>query len=616
MFAYETKFEHFSTNEIKPAGWLKRQLRIQAEGLSGHLDEVWPDIRDSAWIGGSREGWERVPYWLDGFIPLAYLLDDESLKRKAQRYIDAILTSQEEDGWICPCSKAARAGYDTWAVILICKALMVYGECTHDPRAAEAVYKALFNLSIHIRQHTLHDWGQYRWFEALLPLHWIAQKKSEDWMERLAVTLCTQGIDYQMLFANWHDQQPEKVWSLQTHIVNLMMALKSRALISGITKEDPHHFAAMMWETLSRYHGSAVGHILGDECLAGQSPIHGAELCSIVEAMYSCEVLSEITGNTSWMDRTEMLAFNGLATTVSEDMWSHQYLQIENQIACVRQETPPVYYTNSEESNRFGLEPHFGCCTANFSQGWPKLALASWYRCADGVLSALLVPSELRLEIEKIPVVVRLETDYPFRGDLHYTIDCAAPVSFALLIRIPGFAQSAEVEGNPAQPGALYKMKKLWRSGEQIHVRLRFETKMLERPNQLFAVQRGPLFFSLPIASEASRLEYIKDGVERKAPYCDYEYRPVSEWRYGFAGDRFRVIENPVPEIPFSRTAPALQLEAEMARVPWELLKGQTNVCAPFPGERKALSTELKRLQPYGTTVLRMTVMPLLSRPE
>ena len=67
-------WELYTAKEIKPCGWLRRQLEIQAKGLNGQLDQVWPDVRDSAWIGGDREGWERVPYWLDGFIPLAYLL--------------------------------------------------------------------------------------------------------------------------------------------------------------------------------------------------------------------------------------------------------------------------------------------------------------------------------------------------------------------------------------------------------------------------------------------------------------------------------------------------------------------------------------------------------------
>lgn len=95
-------FKQYTTNELKPTGWLKNQLRIQAEGLSGNLDKVWPDIRDSAWIGGDCEGWERVPYWLDGFIPLAYQLEDEDLIARAKKYIDAIIERQQEDGWIAP----------------------------------------------------------------------------------------------------------------------------------------------------------------------------------------------------------------------------------------------------------------------------------------------------------------------------------------------------------------------------------------------------------------------------------------------------------------------------------------------------------------------------------
>lgn len=94
------KYEYLDPARVKPQGWLKKQLELQAAGLSGHLDLIWPDIRDSRWIGGDREGWERVPYWLDGFIPLAWLLDDENLKARAKKYIDAILEGQQEDGWI------------------------------------------------------------------------------------------------------------------------------------------------------------------------------------------------------------------------------------------------------------------------------------------------------------------------------------------------------------------------------------------------------------------------------------------------------------------------------------------------------------------------------------
>src|SRR5215216_6702114 len=88
--------------QIQPAGWLRAQLRIQADGLSGHLDEFWPDIANSRWIGGDAEGWERGPYWLDGLVPLATLLDDARLKALAAHWVERILASQQADGWLGP----------------------------------------------------------------------------------------------------------------------------------------------------------------------------------------------------------------------------------------------------------------------------------------------------------------------------------------------------------------------------------------------------------------------------------------------------------------------------------------------------------------------------------
>ena len=98
-------FEPLPLGSIKPAGWLKDQLRIQAAGLSGHLDEFWPDIKDSAWFGGKAEGWERVPYWLDGIVPLAYLLDDPALKAKVK-------TCRSTPSWI---TSNPTAGSAPWA---------------------------------------------------------------------------------------------------------------------------------------------------------------------------------------------------------------------------------------------------------------------------------------------------------------------------------------------------------------------------------------------------------------------------------------------------------------------------------------------------------------------
>jgi hypothetical protein len=88
-------FNPLPLKSVMPAGWLLDQLRIQADGLSGHLDEFWPDLGpDSAWLGGAGEGWERGPYYLDGLVPLAYLTGDARLIAKVKKWMEWTLNGE------------------------------------------------------------------------------------------------------------------------------------------------------------------------------------------------------------------------------------------------------------------------------------------------------------------------------------------------------------------------------------------------------------------------------------------------------------------------------------------------------------------------------------------
>ena len=60
--------------------------------------------QNSGWLCGSGESWERGPYYLDGLARLAYLLNDASVKSKAQKYIDWDSRHQSVDGMIRPAS--------------------------------------------------------------------------------------------------------------------------------------------------------------------------------------------------------------------------------------------------------------------------------------------------------------------------------------------------------------------------------------------------------------------------------------------------------------------------------------------------------------------------------
>ena len=433
--------QFYTTRQIKPRGWLRRQLQIQAEGLSGNLDKIWPDVRDSAWIGGDREGWERVPYWLDGFIPLAYLLEDQDMIARAKRYIDAILAQQCEDGWICPCTEEQRTTYDTWAVQLISKVLTVYYECSGDARIPEALYRVLKNYHTLLKNGTisLFGWGKFRWFEACIAISFTQERCHEPWLQDLVSILKEQGADYETCTKTW--ERPLNQWTFHTHIVNLGMMLKSEAVSHNLLGTDYTDQAERLRAILDRYNGTVYESFTGDECLSGVSPIQGTELCAIVEQMYSYELLYAATGNPKWAERLEVLAFNALPATISEDMWTHQYDQQSNQIACVRFPGKPIFRTNGGESHMFGLEPNYGCCTANFNQGWPKFNLFAFLHKADLVENAMLIPSQLETE----GISITLDTDYPFHNAAEYTIQAENPFTFR--IRIPGFARDLTVNG-------------------------------------------------------------------------------------------------------------------------------------------------------------------------
>ena len=597
----------YTAKELRPEGWMRRQLEIQAEGLSGNLDKVWKDVRDSAWIGGTAEGWERVPYWLDGFIPLAYLLDNKDMIARARKYVDAILAQQKESGWICPCTEDKIPGYDTWAVQLISKVLVVYYECSGDERIPEVLYRVMKNYYELLKSKTitLFGWGKYRWFESFIAINFIWERYHEDWVAELARIIQEQGADYAGLTERW--KTPLNRWTLDTHIVNLGMMLKHEAVSCDILGEAYTDIAEQLLTVLKAYNGTPVGLFTGDECLSGLSPIQGTELCAVAEQMYAYEHLFAYTGDPKWAERLELLAFNALPATISDDMWTHQYLQMSNQIACERFPARPIFRTNGGEAHLFGLEPNYGCCTANFNQAWPKFALSAFMHSGDTVLSAIPIPAILKDD----GLTVSLKTNYPFDNALAYDIESDKPI--CLKVRVPSFAQNLRVNGQLTTYCAELSFE--IPAGQPTHIDIAFDTlpHLVERPYDLKCVQCGSLVFSLPISYEKKMLEFERNGVVRKFPYCDYEYSPTSPWNYAYSSPFFQLEKRDVSDIPFSSENPPVVLKAEVKRISWGLEDGFTSVCAKVPQSRIPLSeAETVELYPYGCAKLRMTELPLL----
>jgi hypothetical protein len=621
----QNAFYSLPLGAVRPAGWLRAQLEIQANGLGGHLDETWPDVGpNSGWLGGSGESWERGPYFLDGLVPLAYLLDDARLKAKAQKYINWTLASQDSSGMFGP-----RSNDDWWPRIVMLKVLTQYQEATGDPRVIPTMQRYFECQLAELPERGLRDWGKFRWQDEVLSVIWLFNRTGNAKLPDLARLLHAQGHDWLTQYANFQykdritveqirlaEQNGQKDFGLSTHGVNNGQGIKTGAVWSMISgSESDRRGVLQMMAELDKYHGLPNGMFSCDEHLAGPDPSQGSELCTVVEYMFSLEQSLAIIGDPALGDRLEKLAFNALPGALTDDMWAHQYNQEPNQVESSLHRKP--WTTDGPESNLFGLEPNFGCCTANFHQGWPKFA-ASLFMLSqdDGLVAAAYAPCEVRTMVRGTPVHVVEETNYPFHGTVSMIINPESAASFPLLLRIPAWAAGTGIKINgqaqPAPtPGTFARIERRWKAGDRVDITFSPEPRVSEWFHNSVAVERGPLVFSFGIGEDWLKLR-------DRGMTADWQVYPTTQWNYALALDtvvpsnEIHVLESDVHEAPFSAKGAPVKLQVKGRKLPtWWAEDGVANPVPQGP-VTSAQPDETVTLIPYAAAKLRITAFPRL----
>jgi DUF1680 family protein len=608
---------------IRPKGWLERQLRIQADGLSGHLDEVWSDVGpNSAWLGGTGEAWERGPYFLDGLVPLAYLLGDAKLESKVERWVNWTLTHQGADGSIGP-----MVNQDWWPRMVMLKALTQYQEATGDPRVIPLMQRYFAFQAHALPTRPLQDWGRYRWQDEVVSILWLYNRTGDSSLLTLAQLLHDQGYNWKQQFDHFEYTQktdrtilngrasglPDR--AMQTHGVNNAMALKASPtwfLISGSAEDRTAIYQQI--KMLDQYHGIPNGMFSADEHIAGTDPSQGIELCAVVESMFSYEQIEAALGDPAFADRLERVAFNALPGAFRDDMWSHQYDQQPNQIACTRR--PRNWSTNGPDANLYGLTPEFGCCTANMHQGWPKVVSSLWMGTGDDGLAAVAyAPNEVNATLhDGVQVHIAEDTEYPFRGTVRRTVEPASPVSFPLRLRIPAWAQGTRVavNGSPVngvQSGTYHVISREWSKGDHVEIAFPMQPRVSRWENGSVAIERGPLVFSLKMGESWTKLES-----DTLAP--DWEVQPTTPWNYGLEVDpshpatSIKVVEASLGRYPFSEDGAPVELIVKARRVPeWQMVEGSAGPLPKSPVKSRSPEEQVT-LVPYGAAKLRITAFP------
>lgn len=628
---------------IKAEGWLKEMLLRQKSGSTGNLDKLYPLVMGdrNGWLGGDGDQWERGPYWIDGLLPLAYILNDQELIAKSKRWVEWAIKSQQPDGYFGPSKDYGPEpgiqrdnSRDWWPKMVMLKILKQYYTATNDERVIQLLTNYFKYQLKELPKNPLDHWtfwGRYRGPDNLMVVYWLYNITGEKFLLQLADLIHKQTFDYTNNFL--HTDLLTRPGSI--HCVNLAQGIKGPLIYYQHHPEKKYVDATEKgFKDIRKFNGLVHGLYGGDEGLHGNEPTQGSEFCSAVELMFSLESILPITGNVQYADHLERIAFNALPTQATDDFMNRQYFQQANQVMATRHKRN--FDTDHSGTDLcFGLLTGYACCTSNMHQGWPKFTQNLWYATADNGIAALVyAPSEVKAFVAGgKTVTIKEETGYPFNETISFTmsIDKDQPaISFPFHLRIPQWCTHGAsvkingVEQSQYKAGQIVKLNRAWKSGDKIELRLPmhvFKTNWVENS---MAIERGPLVYALKMEEEWKEIKNDRDPVEYGASY--YEVRSNTPWNFAVLDvntermqETYRVskTKEQLPSYPWNLQNAPIEIKTKGIRVPWWGIYNEMSGPIPYSHvhdlPQNAVQEEIT-LVPYGCTTLRVAQFPAVRR--
>ncbi|MFK5973860.1 MAG: glycoside hydrolase family 127 protein [Flavobacteriaceae bacterium] len=651
---------------IKPEGWLKDQLERMAKGMTGNLDSIYPAVVGprNGWLGGDGDGWERGPYWIDGLLPLAYILDDEDLKAKAQKWIEWTINNQTEDGYIGPIPFTSEPEpepgiqkdkrRDWWPKMVMLKILQQYYNATDDQRVIRTLTKYFKYQLKELPQKPLDYltlWANRRGADNLQVVYWLYNITGDDYLLDLGEIIQEQTFPWTTVFNNqenyndpvtpWHYTELKRypfdsieINNLTVskiggiHTVNFAQGLKAPIIYYQKDPDEKYITAVKKaLKDIKKYHGQPQGMYGGDEPLHGRNPVQGVEFCAISEEMFSLESMLMITGDMEFADLLEKITYNALPTQASDDYTSRQYFQAANQIE-ISDRLETSFQTNSHKGTDFvfGTLSGYPCCTTNMHQSWPKYVQNLFYATPDrGVAALIYAPANVNMKVaDSVDLRIEETTGFPFRETIDFKFELEKSASFPFHLRIPEWANNPIITVNEEIINAEVKdqiaiLYREWKNGDKITLTLPMEIKTSKWYEFSTAVERGPLVYSLKVLHQEKK----KDRGDIYGGFS--EVFATEDWNYGLIQSELdnipssvRVVENEWDgSYPWNLENAPIELRMTGVKVPeWKEVNG-----APvFPGfwdgyywdgdYGEGIKREEITLVPYGCTTLRITEFP------
>ena len=652
---------------IKPQGWLLEQLINMKNGLTGNLDEVYPEVvgQRNGWLGGDGDGWERGPYWIDGLLPLAYILEDEELIAKVKPWIEWTLANQQDNGYLGPIPFTEEPDYeeglqrgqrkDWWPKMVMLKVLQQYYTATGDERVITAL-TSYFAYQLKELPETPLDhwtfWADRRGGDNLQVVYWLYNITGDGFLLELSELIAEQTFPWTDVFLNeenyeesaspWHyftmktypfDQDEINALTISQlggmHCVNLAQGLKEPLVYYQQNSDNQYLEASKKaLRDIKKYHGQPQGMFGGDEGLHGNNPVQGIEFCSISESMFSLETMLSISGDMEFADLLEKITYNALPTQASDDFTSRQYFQAANQIELSDQMS--VSYQNVGHYGTdfvYGTLSGYPCCTTNMHQSWPKYVQNMWYATADGGVAALLyAPSTVELMVgDGNKVKITEETGYPFRDEVYFTLSMDNPGEFPFHLRIPKWANNAIISINGQEwqgevENQVAIISRSWQDGDKVTLKLPMELKVSQWYDFAMSLERGPLVYSLKVNKRVK----TKDRGDKYRKFD--EVFAVDDWNYALYSKDLEDLTAgfEVEELAWDGSYPwnlenaPIQIRARGIQLPdWKNVNGLPRYPGWWGNHKGVAEEDISftdiTLVPYGCTTLRITEFPVYS---
>jgi DUF1680 family protein len=563
------KLQLLRLSEVKPTGWLKLQMDGDLDGFTGHLDSIVPDLilKDDIYgkdrlskkvktkdVGAiTDDGQWQVQFlwwnsetqsnWWDGYLRNAILTGNAYHLARAEKYVNRILQTQDEDGYLGIYDQELRYKFDNengelWSKTTLLRGLLGWYEYTKNEKVLAAIEKAAKNIVNNYPINASHPFYSTNpdasglthglmitdIFERLYQL----TKKSE------YKTYCV--FLYKDFSANKlnEDAQLAKLmdssYQLRGHGAHTYEHLRALSA-AAYTSEDPELKSALdkFLEKIASTTAPSGGPI-GDEWIGqreADATTTGYEFCSTHELMHSYISLLGKTGAMEYAEKVERVFFNAAQGARHPQYSAIAYLKTDNSFSMNGKRNDD---TTQPKQTRYKYSPAHQdaavCCVPNAGRIGPYYVQSMWMKDSEGLVATLLGPSEVSTEINGENVLIKEITEYPYSNSIRFVVEKNGKKTLTLKIRKPSWADEIKSSMDYKKEGDLL----VFRSEKELtDFELTFKTSVKEhlfKKKEVYFTY-GSLVYALPIPS--------KETISKNFPmsgFHDYQYSPLGFARY------------------------------------------------------------------------------------